>query len=79
LIFSLLKIRKKTAAVLVGIACGIACVWVVATWQNLSMAEILNMLLGSILFLGGIMLAALCLVALFSLLRKLLSRINSSK
>jgi|TARA_B110000211_G_scaffold131201_1_gene150691 hypothetical protein len=79
LIFSLLKIRKKTAAVLVGIACGIACVWVVATWQNLSMAEILNMLLGSILFLGGIMLAALCLVAVFSLLRKLLSRINSSK
>jgi len=79
LIFSLLKIRKKTAAVLVGIACGIACVWVVATWQNLSMAEILNMLLGSILFLGGIMLAALCLVAAFSLLRKLLSRINSSK
>jgi hypothetical protein len=63
----------------VGIACGIACVWVVATWQNLSMAEILNMLLGSILFLGGIMLAALCLVAVFSLLRKLLNRINSSK
>jgi|TARA_B110000902_G_C14254853_1_gene567474 hypothetical protein len=79
LIFSLLKIRKKTAAVLVGIACGIACVWVVATWQNLSMAEILNMLLGSILFLGGIMLTALCLVAVFSLLRKLLNRINSSK
>ncbi|MEZ7830540.1 MAG: hypothetical protein QMC06_03220 [Gammaproteobacteria bacterium] len=79
MIFSLLKIRKKTAAVLVGIACGIACVWVVATWQNLSMAEILNMLLGSILFLGGIMLAALCLVAVFSLLRKLLNRINSSK
>ncbi|MGY8786379.1 MAG: hypothetical protein ACKVIB_13345 [Pseudomonadales bacterium] len=79
MIFSLLKIRKKTAAVLVGIACGIACVWVVATWQNLSMAEILNMLLGSILFLGGIMLTALCLVAVFSLLRKLLNRINSSK
>jgi hypothetical protein len=79
LIFSLLKIRKKTAAVLVGIACGIACVWVVATWQNLSMAEILNMLLASILFLGGIMLTALCLVAVFSLLRKLLNRINSSK
>jgi hypothetical protein len=37
------------------------------------------MLLGSILFLGGIMLTALCLVAVFSLLRKLLNRINSSK
>jgi len=79
LIFSLLKIRKKTAAVLVGIACGLACVWVVASWQQLSIQEILNMLLGSILLLGGIMLAALCLVAAFSLLRKLLSKINHSK
>jgi len=79
LIFSLLKIRKKTAAVLVGIACGLACVWVVATWQNLSMAEILNMLLGSILFLGGIMLAAFFLVAVLSALRKLLSKIGGSK
>jgi hypothetical protein len=79
LIFSLLKIRKKTTAVLVGIACGLACVWVVATWQQLSIQEILNMLLGSILLLGGIMLTALCVVAAFTLLRKLLSKINSSK
>ena len=79
MIFSLLKIRKKTAAVLVGIACGLACIWVVATWQNLSIAEILNMLLGSILFLGGIILAAFCLVAVFSILRKLLSKIDRSK
>lgn len=43
------------------------------------MAEILNMLLGSILLLGGIMLLALCLVVAFSLLRKLLSRINNSE
>jgi hypothetical protein len=79
LIFSLLKIRKKTAVVLVGIACGLACVWVVATWQQLSIQEIFNMLLGSILLLGGIMLAALCLVATFTLLRKLLSKMNSSE
>jgi len=79
LIFSLLKIRKKTAAVLVGIACGLACVWVVASWQKLSIEELLNMLLGSILLLGGIMVAALCLVAVFSLLRKLLNTINSSE
>jgi hypothetical protein len=77
LIFSLLKIRRKTAAVLVGIACGLACVWVVATWQQLSIQEILNMLLGSILLLGGIMIAAVCVVATFTLLRKLLSKINS--
>jgi len=79
LIFSLLKIRKKTAAVLVGITCGLACIWVVATWQNLSMAEILNMLLGSILFLGGIILAAFCLVVVLSILRKLLSKIDRFK
>jgi hypothetical protein len=77
LIFSLLKIRKKTAAVLVGIACGLACVWVVATWQQLSIQEILNMLLGSILLLGGIMIAAVCVVAAFTLLRKLLRKISS--
>jgi uncharacterized membrane protein len=76
LIFSLLKIRKKTAAVLVGIACGLASIWVVASWQNISMEEILNMLLGSILLLGGIMLAALSLVAAFSLLRKLLGKLS---
>jgi cell division protein FtsL len=52
---------------------------VVATWQQLSIQEILNMLLGSILLLGGIMLTALCVVAAFTLLRKLLSKINSSK
>jgi hypothetical protein len=77
LIFSLLKIRRKTAAVLVGIACGLACVWVVATWQQLSIQEILNMLLGSILLLGGIMIAAVCVVAAFTLLRKLLRKISS--
>tara|TARA_B110000444_G_scaffold123355_1_gene115962 strand:- start:1265 stop:1504 length:240 start_codon:yes stop_codon:yes gene_type:complete len=79
LIFSLLKIRKKKSAVLAGIACGIACVWVVASWQELSLQDIFNMLLGSVLLLGGIMLAALCLVAVFSLLRKLLSKINNSE
>lgn len=79
MIFSLLKIRKKTAAVLVGIACGLASIWVVASWQNLSTEEILNMLLGSILLVGGIMVAALCLVIVFSLLRKLLSRITNSE
>ncbi|MBL4582613.1 MAG: hypothetical protein JKY29_12420 [Gammaproteobacteria bacterium] len=78
MIFSLLKIRKKTAAVLVGIACGLACVWVVASWQKLSIQDILNMLLGSIFLLGGIMLAALCLVVVFTLVRKLLNRINNS-
>jgi len=79
LIFSLLKIRKKTAAVLVGIACGLACVWVVASWQELTLEDILNMLLGSVLLLLGTMLVAACLVAAFTVLKKLLQRISGSQ
>ncbi len=79
MIFSLLKIRKKTAAVLAGIAAGLACVWVVAAWQDLSLQELFNMLVGSVLLLGGIMLAAFCLVVAFSLLKKLLKKISGSE
>ena len=79
MIFSLLKIRKKTAAVLAGIAAGIACLWVVASWQNLSLQDLFSMLLGSVLLLAGIMLAAFCLVAAFTLLKKLLQRIRKSE
>lgn len=78
MIFSLLKIRKKTSAVLAGIAVGLACLWAVASWQDLSPQQLLNMLLGSILLVGGIMIAALCLVAAFSLLKKLLRRFGGS-
>lgn len=78
MIFSLLKIRKKTAAVLAGIGAGLACIWVVAAWQDLSLQDIFSMLLGSVLLLAGIMLAAFCLVATFSLLKKLLRKIGSA-
>lgn len=79
MIFSLLKIRKKSAAVLAGIAVGLACVWAVASWQDLSLQDLLGMLLGSVLLLGGIMLAALCIVAVFSLLKKLLRQMGGSE
>ena len=78
MIFSLLKIRKKTAAVFAGIGAGLACIWAVAAWQDLSMQEIFNMLLGSVLLLVGIMFAAFCLVAAFSLLKKLLRKVSNS-
>lgn len=78
MIFSLLKIRKKTSAVLAGIAVGIACVWAVASWQDLSSQQLLNMLLGSILLVGGIMIAALCLATAFWLLKKLLRQLGGS-
>ena len=78
MIFSLLKIRKKTAAVLAGISAGLASVWVVAAWQDISLQELFGMLIGSILLLVGIMLAALCLVVVFSLLKKLLQKISPS-
>ena len=56
MIFSLLKIRKKTAAVLAGILIGMACLWGIAMWQNISPTQILMLLLGSVLFIAGIML-----------------------
>jgi len=79
LIFSLLKIRKKTAGVLAGIAAGLACVWVVAAWQDLTVQDLFNMLLGSVFFVGGIMLAAICIVAVFTVLKKLLQGISRSE
>ena len=42
------------------------------------MQEIFNMLLGSVLLLVGIMFAAFCLVAAFSLLKKLLRKVSNS-
>lgn len=55
-----------------GIACGLVCIWVVASWQNLSIEALLGMLLNSILLLVGIILTALALVAIFAIVRKLI-------
>ena len=68
LIFSLLKLRKKTSAVLGGIMIAMACLWGIAWWQDLSPRQLLNLLLGTLLFVLGIMILAIILVTIFKLL-----------
>ena len=74
MIFSFLKIRKKTAGIFVGILVGGLCLWAIASWQNLTLEEMLNILLGTVIMLGGIMLAAFLLIAVFKILGKLSNR-----
>jgi formate/nitrite transporter FocA (FNT family) len=71
LIFSLLKIRKKTSAVIAGLLIGGACLWGIAMWQDISPRQLFSILLGSFAFIFGIMLLALCLIALAKLLGRL--------
>ncbi|MBT8146022.1 MAG: hypothetical protein KJN90_04170 [Gammaproteobacteria bacterium] len=71
MIFSLLKIRKKTSAVIAGILIGMACLWGVAMWQNIPPRQLFNLFLGSFAFILGIMLVAFCLIAIAKLLSRL--------
>ena len=65
MIFSLLKIRKKTAAILAGISVAAMCLWGLSMWQDISLQELSQLLLAVVLMLGAIMLAALLLIAVF--------------
>ena len=65
LIFSLLNIRKKTAAAIAGICIGALCLWGLSMWQNISRQEILDILLAIVLMLGGIIVAALLPIKFF--------------
>ncbi len=76
MIFSFLKIRKKNTGIFVGILVGGLCLWAIASWQNLTLGEMLNILLGTVIMLGGIMLAAFLLIAVFKLLGKLPNRVT---
>ena len=78
LIFSLLNLRKKTAASLAGIFIGAACLWGLSIWQNISLQEILNILLATVMMLGGIIVAALLLITAFKLMVKFVSRFSRS-
>lgn len=72
MIFSLLNLRKKTAAAIAGIGVGALCLWAVAQWQNISTEELLSVLLGTLLMLGAIMVAALGIIVVFKLITKLI-------
>ena len=76
MIFSLLKLRKKTSATLAGIFIGAASLWGLSMWQNISLQEILNILLTTMMMLGGIIVAALLLIAAFKLVVKFASRFS---
>jgi hypothetical protein len=65
LIFSLLKLRKKTAAVVGGISTGALCLWALAMWQNVSVEELTALLLNTLLMLGVIIFAALLIIVAF--------------
>ena len=78
MIFSLLNVRKKTAAVMAGITIGALCLWAIAAWQNLSREELLNVLLGTVIMLAAIMLAAFIIIVCFKLVSRVLEKLGAS-
>ena len=78
LIFSLLNVRKKTAAIIAGLAIGATCLWAISAWQNISREELIDILLASLLMLGGVMVTALVAVAGLKLVVRLISRMLSA-
>ncbi len=75
MIFSLLNVRKKTAATLAGIAIAALCLWGLSMWQDISIQELVNILLAVIVLLGAVMAAALVLIVGFKLIVRLVDRI----
>lgn len=73
MIFSLLKLNRKTSAVAGGSMIAVGCLWGIAWWQDLSARELLNLFLGSLFLILGIMALALLLVAVSKMIRALLS------
>ena len=68
--FSLLRVRKKTSAVIASVCIGALFLWGIASWQDISRAEMLTILLGTVLMLAAIMLAAFILIASIKLVFK---------
>lgn len=71
MIFSLLKLRKKTAAVVGGISTGALCLWALVMWQNVSVEELTGLLLNTLLMLGVIIVTALLIIVAFKGLAKI--------
>lgn len=76
MIFSLLRIRKKTSSRLAGIAIGAACLWGVALWQDLTADQLLSILGGTVLFVGGIVLIAVLLIGSLKVVLFLLGKLR---
>lgn len=60
-----------------GILVGGLCLWAIASWQNLTMEDMLSILLGTVLMLGGIMLVAFLLIATVKFAGKLSTKVTS--
>ncbi len=75
MIFSQLKLNKKTSAALAGIAIGAASLWALSLWQDIDSEELLRMLAAILAMLGGLALAAFFAVALLKLLIAVLRRL----
>lgn len=78
MIFSLLNVRKKTAAVLAGIAIALLCLWGLSMWQDISIEEMFNILVGTVIMLGVIMLGAFLLIVAFKLLIRIWQKVANS-
>ena len=63
MIFSLLKIRKKTAGILAGITIAAISLWGLSFWQNITWLEILNILGGTLAMLAAIVTGAFLLIS----------------
>ena len=78
MIFSLLNLRKKTAAAVSGIAIALACLWGLAMWQDISRQEMLEIFGAVLIMLTVIVVCAVLLIATLKLcariLRKLFAR-----
>lgn len=70
MIFSLLNVRKKTAAILAGITIAALCLWGLSIWQNISLEELFSIFMATIIMLGAIMLGAFMLIVALKLLRR---------
>ena len=77
LIFSLLKIRKKTAGIIAGITIAALSLWGVSIWQNISPSELLNILLSTLVMLATIIFGAFLLIAALKILLKWWRKNNS--
>ncbi|NKB32360.1 MAG: hypothetical protein GKR91_04610 [Pseudomonadales bacterium] len=79
MIFSLLNVRKKTAAILAGITIAALCLWGLSMWKDISLEEMLNILLGTVIMLGAIMLGAFLLIAALKLLIRIWQKVTHSE
>ena len=74
MLFSALKLRRKTRTVLACTAIGCLCLYGIAYWQDLTAQDILNLLLGAAGLLLAIITTALLLVTTFKLLQAALAK-----